>query len=129
MNRYIMGNQIMGYTFIKLLEKDQHEIELNRICEIQSKVEISIRRENNAILDFTENDLYGMQQSYSDIFELNDKYMKINDYTISRMEEDRNQKLRLMNKLSRYFTLGMPIDIGNTVERTIKTVLREYYGE
>ena len=68
-----MGNQIMGYTFIKLLEKDQHEIELNRICEIQSKVEISIRRENNAILDFTENDLYGMQQSYSVIFELNDK--------------------------------------------------------
>ena len=45
------------------------------------------------------------------------------------MDEDRNQKLRLMNKLSRYFTLGMPIDIGNTVERTIKTVLREYYGE
>ena len=123
MNRYIMGNQIMGYAFVKLLEMNKHKIDLIKISEIQREVAKSIREENNAILDFTERDLYEMQQDYDDIFELNDEYMEISDYIIYEIERNVSERKMFMYKLNRYFTSGIPIDISYTVEQVLKRLL------
>jgi hypothetical protein len=118
-----MGNQILGYTFMELLKNNTHQINMIKFTAIQSEVAKTIRIRNNAILNFTDQDLYEVLQTYDDFFELNDQWVQLNNYLVSRIEENAIEKRKLIHRLKLNFACGIPTDISYTVEQTIRDLL------
>lgn len=123
--RYIMGNQILGYTFIELIKNNIYEIKILDIGVIQNNVTKSIRIKNNAILNFTERSLYETLSIYEDFFELEESYVKINKNILSEIEKNVTAKKRFINRLERYFLFGIPLDINFTVKEEMENFLSE----
>ena len=119
MCRYIMTEQFLGTTFVRLLSRDIHRINMVYLDEIEREVSQTIREKNNAVLNVSRHEIYSMVEEYEDFFELNDNDICINRNVEKRILYNNNEKNNFISRLESHFYFGMPQDIAETVEYTI----------
>ncbi|HEX2927436.1 MAG TPA: hypothetical protein VHP38_14460, partial [Ruminiclostridium sp.] len=125
MCRYIQTEQFLGVTFVNLLQNNLQQIKLSLFSEIEKKVDQFIRKENNAILCVSSQELYSAIDEYQDFFQVRENCIEICDRMKPRIKTTEGKE-DLVEILKTYFSAGIPEDINNAVNLVLENELKNY---
>lgn len=119
MYRYINAEQIIGATFKELLSKDRKELSIDDLFKISENLNHKTRKDNNAVIRMSINQIYNVIDDYSSFFCIEDDVIKLSSAGYKSYKED---NYLFMDSLDSYFCAGIPVDIKNTVNKMISRI-------
>lgn len=116
--RYLQAHNFIGAVFIKLLKEDKTEITLKELNNIEKSLDKDLRRNNNALIYVTADDIYTLINTYN-FFKIDSRgaTIKLSDCSV---EKYNSSKAELLDTLDSYFQAGIPLDILDTIDNILK---------
>lgn len=122
MCRYVYSDQIIGSAFVHLAETNKSEISVSCLLNMLDNVDKKVYKNNNALLNIATRDIFSTAQEYTDFFELNDETFAFSNELIKKLASVETKPI-IIEKIKRYFTVGIPKDIFMTMEKVVLSAL------
>lgn len=120
MCRYLQAEQVIGYTFVELLEREKYEIALSRLSSLQRELEVVLRRETDTVVCSSDSDVYSLVSGYADFFHIKGNNVGIVDTQRGQIENNHEAREKFITKLKRYFLSGIPKDINQVMDEALR---------
>ena len=116
--RCINADHVIGATFWTLLKQGRPntEISLTDLVALEKVLDRALRQRNYTIVNMSMRDVYDTVDNYSSIFEISEDAMRFRQFEVEDHQE-------LLEMLYSCFRVGLPADIGETVDREVVAYL------
>lgn len=123
MCRYIRAEHILGSTFVHLIKSNKFLIPCVKLYEIERSVDQIARISNNAIVCMSSQELFATIDVYEDIFSIRDDSVELHLAYREQAQKSATDKDRVISLLQRYFEVGIPKDIRQTLDSVLNSAL------
>lgn len=119
MCRYVYADQVIGSTFIELIQQNKTEISIKDLFKFEKELDLELRKRNNTIISMSIDDVYHTVTSHARIFQISDESIKLR-YTTQELSDRMTELTELLDD---YFRAGLPKDISETISKQISNSL------
>lgn len=118
----IYSEQVIGSAFYELIQIKNYELQIEKLYEIEGKLDKKLRSDNNAMVCMPIRDVYLTVENYNNFFEIKEDAIFLSDEFVEKIKIDINNGL---SKLDKYFIDGIPKSINITIKKTMKSILTQ----
>lgn len=114
--RYLVTEQFLGMIFSSLIENNIFEISFSDLNILEKQADQVLRKKNKTILMVCSNaGIFGIEE-YNDFFDVEEHKIMLQQ----KLREKENKE-HVLEKITDYFTIGIPKDIQETLKEAVNT--------